>query len=346
MSVFASPEFSSHEHVSFFHDGPSGLRAIIAIHKTGPHGAGGGIRMWPYAREEQAVTDALRLSRAMSYKFAMAGIAMGGGKSVIIGDSRTDKTEALMEAFGRAVERLRTRYICGPDVGTSSQDMVAVRRSTRDVRGLPDETGDTSPATGFGVYRAMKAAAARALGSDSLEGVRVAVQGAGSVGRALCEHLASEGARIVIADIDEAVVQDVARRWGAQVVPPDAILLQDVDILSPCALGGVLDDETIPRLTCRVVCGGANNQLAEVRHGDALHDRGILFVPDYVANAGGAIHATQAGPDFDEERAMARVGEIYGTCARVFDRAESEGISTAAAADQLAEEIMASWTVG
>lgn len=343
MTIFDAPAFRGHEHISFIHDRGTGLRAIIAIHRTGPQGAAGGIRMWPYAREEDALTDVLRLSRGMSYKLALAGIPLGGGKSVILGDARTDKTTALLEAFGRAVERIRPRYICGPDVGTTSEDMVAVRRATRNVRGLPGETGETSPATGFGVYRAMKAGAERVLGSDSLQGRVVAIQGAGSVARALAGRLQSEGVDMIVADIDDEAARTFADRFGATVVSPDEILFQDVDILAPCALGGVLNDDTIPRLRCKVVCGGANNQLAETRHGAALHARGILFVPDYVANAGGAIHATQAGPDFDDDRAMADVGRIYETCQRVFDRAEKDGTTPDVAADRLAEDIIASW---
>lgn len=343
MTVFDSPEFRSHQHVSFIHDEGAGLRAIIAIHKNGPQGAAGGIRMWSYANEEDALTDVLRLSRAMSYKLALAGIPMGGGKSVIFGNARTDKNPALLEAFGRAVERIRPRYVCGPDVGTTSEDMVAVRRATRNVRGLPGETGDTSPATGFGVYRAMKAAAANALGGDSLEGRTVAIQGAGAVARALATHLRSEGASMLVADIDAEAAAAFAERVGATVVPPDQILFQEADILAPCALGGILNDDSIPRLRCRVICGGANNQLAEARQGEALHTRNVLFVPDYVANAGGAIHATQAGPDFDDARAMAEVGGIYETCRRVFERAERDGTSPDVAADRMAEEVIASW---
>ncbi|NNM32020.1 MAG: amino acid dehydrogenase [Gemmatimonadetes bacterium] len=343
MTTFTSPEFSAHEHVSFLHDRSTGLRAIIAIHRVGPKGCGGGIRMWPYPREEDAVADALRLSRAMSYKFAMAGIPIGGGKSVIIGDPATDKTDALMESFGRAVERINTLYICGPDVGTASEDMVAVRRGTPNVRGLPDETGDTSPATGFGIYRAMKAAAKQAFGSDDLGGRSVAVQGTGHVGQALLRHLRDEGARLFIADVDPGAVGAAAERFGAEVVPPDEILFRTVDIVAPCALGGVVNDESLPRLDCRVICGGANNQLAEPRHGAALHERGILFVPDYIANAGGAIHATQAGDLLSPEDALEHVAAIYDTCLRVFARSESDGIPVADAADRLAEEVMESW---
>lgn len=299
--------------------------------------------MWPYPREEDAVADALRLSRAMSYKFAMAGIRIGGGKSVIIGDPAKDKTEALMESFGRAVERISTRYICGPDVGTSSEDMVAVRRGTADVRGLPDETGDTSPATGFGIYRAMKAAAKQVFGSDDLGGRDVAVQGAGHVGQALMEHLAKEGARLRVADLDERAAGEAARRFGAEIVSPEDILHQNVDIVAPCALNGVVNDATLPRLQCKVVCGGANNQLAEPRHGAALHERGILFVPDYIANAGGAIHATQAGDVVSPDEALEQVAAIYDTCLRVFARSERDDIPVAEAADRLAEEVIATW---
>ena len=299
--------------------------------------------MWPYPREEDAIADALRLSRAMSYKFAMAGIPIGGGKSVIIGNSATDKTDALMESFGRAVARIATRYICGPDVGTSSEDMIAVRRGTPNVRGLPDETGDTSPATGFGIYRAMKAAAKHAFGSDDLEGRTVAVQGTGHVGQALLEHLQREGARLFVADVDQEAVRSAAERFGADVVEPDEILFRSVDVLAPCALGGVINDDSIARLDCKVICGGANNQLAAARHGEALHERDILFVPDYIANAGGAIHATQAGDVLSAEDAMEQVAAIYDTCERVFERSDADGISVAEAADRLAEEVIETW---
>ncbi|MGI9626917.1 MAG: Leu/Phe/Val dehydrogenase [Longimicrobiales bacterium] len=341
--VFDSPEFRSHEQLSFVHDPETGLRAVIAIHKTGPRGAGGGIRMQPYENEEDAVTDALRLSRAMSYKFAMAHIPIGGGKSVIIGDPQKDKTSALMEAFGRAVETFRGRYHCGPDVGTTSDDMVSVRQGTRHVRGLPGETGDTSPATGFGVYRAMLAAVFHVDGKESLEGLKVAVQGVGNVGRALCTHLKSAGAEIFVADLNEEAVARAVTEFGATPVPNDEILYQHVDVLAPCALGAVFDDESIPRLNCRIICGGANNQLARMRHGDLLHERGITIVPDYVASAGGAIHATQAGPGFDPEKAMADVARTFDNCARVLHRATRDNTPPYVAAKIMAEEIMEEW---
>lgn len=341
--VFDSPEFSSHEQLSFIHDPATGLRAVIAIHKTGPRGAGGGIRMQPYENEDQAVTDALRLSRAMSYKFAMARIPIGGGKSVVIGNPETDKTPELLEAFGRAVESFRGRYHCGPDVGTTSEDMVSVRRGTRHVRGLPGETGDTSPATGFGVYRAMLAAVLHVDDKDSLEGLKVAVQGVGNVGRALCAHLENAGAEILVADVNERAVAAAVEDFGATPVSSTEVLYQDVDVLAPCALGAVFNDETIPLLNCRIICGGANNQLGEPRHGDLLHERGIVIVPDYVASAGGAIHATQAGPSFDPDKAMADVGRVFDNCAAVLQRAAQDDTSPYVAAKLMAEEIMEEW---
>lgn len=341
--VFDSPEFRSHEQLSFVHDAETGLRAVIAIHKTGPRGAGGGIRMQPYKNEIDAVTDALRLSQAMSYKFATARIPIGGGKSVIMADPETDKTPELLEAFGRAVETFRGRYHCGPDVGTTSDDMVSVRRGTRHVRGLPGETGDTSPATGFGVYRAMLAAVFHLDGKDKLKGLRVAVQGVGSVGSALCVHLKKAGAEILVADVDERAVAKAVEDFGATSVPKGDLLFQDVDVLAPCALGAVFDDETIPRLNCRVICGGANNQLAEPRHGELIHERGILIVPDYVASGGGAIHATQAGPGFDPEKAMAEVGRVFDNCARTLHRATRDNTSPYVAAKVMAEEVMEEW---
>jgi len=338
MTVFHTADFDAHEQVCFFADADSGLRAIIAVHWQGPGLAGGGIRMWPYADEQKAITDALRLSRAMTYKFALADIAIGGGKTVVIGDSRTEKTPALLRTLGRAVDSLGGRYICGPDVGTTPEDMVLIGETTTHVRGRPGESGDTSPATGYGVFQALRAAVRQRLGRQDLDGLKVAVQGAGAVGAALCRHLHEAGAQIIIADIDAAAVARAEQAYGAIAMAPQQILTAEADVLAPCALGAVLNDESIPAIRAAVICGGANNQLAEDRHGDVLAERGILYVPDYVANAGGAINASAEGPDYDADRAWQRVGRIYDTCGQIFARAEADGIPASRAADRMAAE--------
>ncbi len=352
MSVFDLPDFDDHARVCFFNDGPSGLRAIIAIHRLRGGVSGGGIRMWPYGSDGEALTDALRLSRAMSYKFALAGIPYGGAKSVIIGDSRVDKSDALLTAFGRAIDSLGGACLCGPDVGTSAGDMTVIARETEYVRGREGLSGDTSPATAYGIWQALRAAVRHRLGKDDLAGLTVAVQGLGAVGGKLCRHLVEAGARLIVADIDDDAVARTVRELGAEgaeaaeVVDAADILFAEADILAPCALGAVFDDATIPRLKAGIVCGGANNQLAEERHGAALDEAGVLYVPDFVANAGGTIHAVREdpeNPDFDEDAAMAAVAGIYDTCAEIFSRAEGEGVPTSVAADRLARKIIGDW---
>ncbi len=340
MSVFSATDYDDHEEVCFFRDPGSGLRAIIAIHVSRGGVAGGGVRMWPYDDEQKAVTDALRLSRAMTSKFALAGIAIGGAKTVIIGDPRRDKSPELLRALGRAVESLGGRYICGPDVGTTPEDMAVIASVTAHARGRPGESGDTSPATGYGVFVAMTAAAEHKWGRKDLSGLRVAVQGVGGVGYALCRHLHEAGARILVSDVDPGAVARAVAAFDAVAVDPGEILAVECDILAPCALGAVLDDETIPAIAAGIVCGGANNQLAEARHGADLARRGILYVPDYVANAGGAINAVREGPDYDAEEAGRAVAGIRETCLAVFRRAEADGIPTNMAADRMAAEIV------
>lgn len=341
MTVFDSDAFSDHEEVHFFADKVTGLRAIVAIHSTALGPSGGGVRMWPYESEAAALRDALRLSRAMTYKLAMTGIRFGGGKSVIIGDPRIDKTEALLAAFGRAVDSLGGRYVCAEDVGTTPDDMDVIRRETAHVVGLKDGSGDTSPATGRGVYQGIRAAVKQRLGRDDLRDVRVAVQGAGNVARHLCRHLRPAGAEIYITDIDASALARAVEEFGAVAVTVDAIFDQPVDVFSPCALGAVLNDDSIARLRAAIVCGGANNQLAEDRHGIALHERGILYAPDYVVNAGGAMSAGREGPDFDPAEVARAVEGIYDTCLTIFGRAAAEGIAPSVMADRLAEEIIA-----
>ncbi len=340
MPVFENPAFDQHEWVSFVEDRATGLHAIIAIHSTVLGPAGGGIRMYPYADSDHALHDVLRLSRAMTCKSALAGLPVGGGKSVIIGDPRKDKSEPLLEAFGRAVEALGGRYVCGEDVGTTPEDMVIVHRSTNFVTGLPGGTGDTSPMTGYGVYHAIRAAARQRLGREDLSGLTVAIQGAGNVGRYLMQHLSEAGAQIRVADLDEEATRRAAEDFGAEVVSPDVVLSLEADVLAPCALGAVLDDDSVPKIQAKIVCGGANNQLADDRHGEQLAERGILYVPDYVANAGGLLTGASEFMGMDEEQVRKRVEGIYDSCNRVFERAERDGVDPNVAAERLTREVI------
>jgi leucine dehydrogenase len=337
MPVFESVDFDNHEQVAFCNDPASGLKAIIAVHNTARGPAVGGCRMWPYRSEAEALTDVLRLSRGMTYKSAVAGLPFGGGKSVIIGDPRTDKSERLFRALGSFVESLGGRYIVAEDVGTSPADMDWARKETRYVAGIPGGSGDPSPATAYGVYQGMRAAALRRLGRDSLDGLAVAVQGLGHVGSHLCRRLAADGVRLFVADIHTDTVRRVVAELGATAVQPEAIYGQPVDIFAPCALGAVINDETLPRLTARIVAGAANNQLAEDRHGEALRQRGILYAPDYVVNAGGIINILYEGQDYDQAKAFDHIAGIYQTLLEVFGRAEANGVPTNVAADRLAE---------
>ncbi len=339
MTLFTHHEFDGHEQVAFFHDPGSGLRAIIAIHNLNRGPALGGCRMWPYADEEAALTDALRLSRGMTYKSALAGLAYGGGKSVVIGDPRRDKSPALFRALGRFVETLGGRYIVAEDVGISVEDVEALARETGHVAGTrAGGAGDPSSATAYGVLTGIRAAVAHRLDRKSLRGVRVAVQGLGNVGHALCRALAEAGALLVVTDIHDDSVQKVVAELGADPVAPEAIYDAQVDVFAPCALGAILNDETIARLRAPVVAGSANNQLAEPRHGIALRRRGILYAPDYVINAGGVTYVSHEGPGFDRQRALAHVAEIGDTLAKIFRRADQAGQATSEAADRLAEE--------
>jgi len=338
MSVFEHREFDGHEQVVFCHDSASGLKAIIAIHNTNLGPALGGCRMWPYASDEDALTDALRLARGMTYKSALADLSFGGGKSVIIGDPRRDKSEALFRAMGRYVESLGGRYTVAEDVGISVPDVEIMARETRHVAGTSKGAGDPSPATAYGVYMGIKAAAKHRLGVDRLNGLRIAVQGVGHVGYYLCRHLSAEGAELVVADIAQDSLDRVVREFDAHVVAPEAIATAAVDIYAPCALGATINDETLPKLQAKVVAGSANNQLAEARHGEALRRRGILYAPDYVINAGGIIAISHEGPAYDESKAFAHVAQIHDTLLEIFRRAEAEKVATSEAADRLAEE--------
>lgn len=343
MAVFNLRAYDDHEKVVFCRDKDSGLSAIICIHSTALGPAVGGCRMWEYNSDEGALIDALRLSRGMSYKNAMAGLKMGGGKSVIIGNSKTMKSEALFEAFGRFVNNLNGQYYTAEDVGINPKDMAIVHRQTEYVLGLEGRSGDPSPVTAYGVYRGMKAAVKHRLGRDSLEGVKVAIQGIGHVGYYLCEHLKNEGAELFVTDINKEAIDRVVDTLGATAVDKDEIYSQDVDVYAPCALGATLNDVTIPKLKCSVIAGAANNQLAEDRHGEVLKQKGILYTPDYVINAGGIINVSfeQNGQTYDKQAALNKVEEIYSTLSELFAVADKDGKTTNVVADEMARQRIA-----
>ncbi|MGB9331707.1 MAG: Glu/Leu/Phe/Val dehydrogenase dimerization domain-containing protein [Steroidobacteraceae bacterium] len=343
MEIFDLREFDAHELVVFGHDAASGLRAIIAIHSTALGPAAGGCRMWPYASTAEAVADVLRLSRGMSYKNALAGLKFGGGKAVIIGDARKGKTPELFEAFGRFVDSLGGRYVTAEDVGTTTTDMTQVARGTRYVAGLgaaPGEAGgDPGPKTALGVLLGLKAAVKFRLGRADLADVSVAVQGAGGVGYHLCSMLAAEGAKLSVADVRPVALQRVCDEFKARAVAVEEVLFEDVDVLSPCALGAVLSAQSIPRLRARVIAGAANNQLAQGQDGAALPAAGILYAPDYVINAGGIISVSREYHGGASEAQV--IADIHGIPARlteIFERARRENRTTNAVADELARE--------
>lgn len=339
MSLFDHPEFDSHEQVVFCHDAEVGLKAMIAIHSTKRGPAVGGCRMWPYGSEAEALTDVLRLARGMTYKSALANLAYGGAKSVIVGDPRTGKSEALFRAMGRFVESLGGRYIVAEDVGVSLDDVEVMARETKHVAGTrAGGAGDPSPSTAYGVYMGIRAAVAHKLNRASLHGLRMAVQGLGHVGYALCGTLAADGVKLIVSDVNPAALARAVRDFAAEAVDPDAIYQADVDVFAPCALGAIINDETIPRLKASIIAGSANNQLAEARHGAELARRGVLYAPDYVINAGGVINISYEGPAYDKTAAVRHVASIRGILAEIFTRADAQGIPTSVAADRLAEE--------
>jgi len=339
MDFFQQMVEMGHERVLFCSNPEVGLQAIIAVHSTVLGPGLGGLRMWPYGSTEEAMTDVLRLSRGMTYKAAAAGLNLGGGKAVIIGDSKKGKSEELFRAFGRYVESLDGLYITAEDVGTSTEDMEIVHHETRWVTGLSPELGgggDPSPVTAFGTLQGIKAAIQH-LGDGSLQGKSVAIQGLGSVGHHLARFLRDEGAKVFGADIDAESIER-ARELGVEIVPTGEILEVDCDVVAPCALGAVINDDSIPKLRCRIVAGAANNQLAEDRHGQELHNRGILYAPDYVINAGGLINVYNELIGYNREVAMRMARGIHGNMARLFEIARAQSIPTYQAADRLAEE--------
>jgi leucine dehydrogenase len=343
MEIFDMREFDDHELIVFGHDAPTGLRAIIAVHSSALGPAAGGCRMWPYAGTAEAVADVLRLSRGMSYKNAMAALPFGGGKAVIIGEPRRTKTPALLQAFGRLVDSLGGRYITAEDVGTTIADMEQVARATRYVSGLgaaPGEAGgDPGPKTALGVYLGIKAAVRFRLGRSELKGVTVAVQGVGGVGYHLCRLLAADGAQLYVADVRPAALQRVCEEFSARAVAVEEVLGLEVDVLAPCALGAVLNAQSIPRLRARIVAGAANNQLAQGQEGAALQAAGILYAPDYVINAGGIIsvsHEYRGGGT--EAQVIADIHAIPVRLTEIFERARRENRTTNAVADEMARE--------
>lgn len=340
--IFKHMVAHDYEQVVFCHDEASGLKAIIAIHDTTLGPALGGCRMWPYETEEEAIEDALRLARGMTYKNAAAGLNLGGGKTVVIGDPRKDKSEALFRALGRYVQSLNGRYITAEDVGTTTQDMDTMYEETDYVVGLSESygsSGNPSPKTALGVYQAMKRTAKEAFGTDSLEDKIIAVQGVGNVSYTLCEYLHEEGAKLIVTDIHQDSIDRAVDAFGATAVKPEEIYSVEADIFAPCALGGILNDETIPLLKVKAVCGSSNNQLRDIdKHADMLQNRSIVYAPDFVVNSGGVINVADELHGYNEQRATQKVNEIYSQMDKIFEISKRDNISTAHAADLMAEE--------
>ena len=338
MKLFDTIAGMGHEQLLLCQDSASGYRAIIAVHSTVLGPALGGTRFWNYATDEDAIVDALRLARGMTYKNAVAGLNLGGGKSVIIGDNKTHDREMIFRAHGRFVESLGGRYITAEDVGTSTANMDYVHMETDYVTGLAGRSGDPSPVTAHGVFRAIQASAHERWGSDDLNSKTIALQGCGHVGYYLAKELHEAGAKLVVSDIDADRAKRVVGEIGARAVASEEIYGVDSDIFAPCALGAIINDKTIPQLKAEIVVGAANNQLLEERHGDMLRERNILYAPDYVANAGGVLNGCIEVLGWDSEHALRKVDAIYDTILSIFENAQAEGITTNKAADQLAEQ--------
>lgn len=340
MAVFDLIDFDDHEQVVFCSDKATGLKAVIAIHSTKLGPAVGGCRLWDYVSDDEALVDALRLSKGMTYKNAMAGLAMGGGKSVIIGDAKTIKSEALFKAFGHALNNVNGRYISAEDVNINTHDIAIVNTVSPFVTGTEGKSGNPSPFTALGTFLGLKAAVKYKLKTDDLTGLNVAVQGLGSVGYGLCEYLHKAGANLVVTDINTNALNKAKQELGAKIVALDEIYDQEVDIYAPCALGATINDNTIKRLKVSIIAGCANNQLALARHGDLLVERGILYAPDYVINAGGIINIAFED-DYSAEKATKKVEEIYDTLLDIFSKAEAENKATNIIADEMARKIIA-----
>ena len=340
MAIFDLVDFDDHEQVVFCSDKATGLKAIIAVHSTKLGAAVGGCRLWDYASDEEAITDVLRLSRGMTYKNAMAGLAMGGGKSVIIGDAKKIKSEALFKAFGNALNGLGGSYISAEDVNITTDDIAIANTVTPYVTGTEGKSGNPAPFTALGTFLGIKAAVKHKLKTDDLTGLKVAIQGLGSVGYYLCEHLHKAGAKLVVTDLNQDALDKVATEFGAEVVGLNEIYDQDVDIYAPCALGATINDSTIDRIKAGIIAGCANNQLAEPRHDQALVDRGILYAPDYVINAGGIINVSFEEA-YDKDKATRKVEEIYDTLLDIFNTADQQNEPTGQVADEMARKIIA-----
>ncbi|MBI3951395.1 MAG: Glu/Leu/Phe/Val dehydrogenase [Acidobacteria bacterium] len=344
MTIFSQIEDFGHEELIFCQNKDVGLRAIIAIHDTTLGPALGGTRMWPYETEEEAIVDALRLSRGMTYKSTAAGLNMGGGKGVIIGNPKTDKSEALFRAYGRFVESLKGRFITGEDMGIDVNDVEYMYMETRYVVGVSPAHGgggDPAPVTAFGVMQGLKACVQEKLGSDSLNGLTVAIQGLGAVGSHLAKLLIDKHVHVIATDIDPEKVRRAVDQLEIEAVKPEEIYQVPAEIFAPCALGAIINDETIPQFKFKIIAGAANNQLEDDRHGDELHRREILYAPDYVINAGGLINVFVELEGYDRERALRMTRGIYYNLRRVFQIAREENIPTSQAADKLVEQRIA-----
>ncbi len=338
--VFEKMERHDYEQLVFCQEKTSGLKAIIAIHDTTLGPALGGTRMWTYKSEEDAVVDALRLARGMTYKNAAMGLNLGGGKAVIIGNPKTDKSEELFRAYGKFVDSLGGRYITAEDVGTCVEDMEYIHYETQNVVGLPGKSGDPSPATAYGVFCGIKACCQKAYGSENLSDKIVAIQGIGHVGYCLAKHLHKAGAKLIVTDIFAENIKKAVNDFNAEAVKPEEIYSVKCDIFAPCALGAIINDETIPKLNCDIIAGSANNQLKEPKHGDVLKEKGILYAPDYVINGGGVINVAEEVfyETYSRERAMRKISKIYYKLLRVFEISEQKNIPTHIAANKMAEE--------
>lgn len=340
--VFGQASFDNHEQIVFCHDKDTGLKAIIGVHNTVLGPALGGTRMWKYENEWEALNDVLRLSRGMTYKSAISGLNLGGGKAVIIGDAKTDKTPELMQAFGRYVNSLGGKYITAEDVGTTTPDMDLIREVTPYVTGISESkggSGNPSPVTAYGVYMGMKAAAKYKFGSEKLDGKRVLVQGTGHVGETLVKHLSEEGAIITISDISQSRMEEVAKKYGATIYEGDDLYNADVDIYAPCALGATINDDTVYRIQAKVIAGAANNQLANEKvHGQILRERGIAYAPDFLINAGGIINVYGEIVHYGKEEALKKTENIFNTTLEIFDLADSKNLTTLQAAMAIAEK--------
>ena len=339
--VFGQLSFDNHEQIVFCNDEDTGLKAIIGIHNTTLGPALGGTRMWQYKSEWDALNDVLRLSRGMTYKSAITGLNLGGGKAVIIGDAKTQKNDALMRKFGEYVNSLSGRYITAEDIGMETRDMDIIRETTPHVTGVSESiggSGNPSPVTAYGVYMGMKAASKYRFGTDNLEGKKVLVQGVGHVGETLVKHITDEGAKVILNDINEARLEELSKKYGANVVLGNDIYGLDVDIYAPCALGATVNDESISQLKAKVIAGAANNQLAdELKHGKLLREKGIAYAPDFLINAGGIINVYAEIVGYDKAESLKRTENIYNTTLDIFNLAEKESITTHQAAFNIAQ---------